>query len=312
MLLLAAVVLVGCKPGEKKLPSGYKYIKHTNKGGKFIASGDVVYLNSQMRDDQNKVVGPQDNGPLYQQIQIPDTSQLRGQPLPWSIEALFRMKEGDSLTVIVPLDTVKADMKPQGFEKSKLMYIDIAVKKVFSKKQMEAAATKMQQEMMTSQKKRQIQDTVLAMSQANSKMKDFLQRYKANQLGAELKTTKSGLKYVVHEQGKGPKAKTADYVMSDYYGVLTSNGRVFDSSFRRTEDTPFPAGVGQVIPGWDEAFSLFNEGSKVTIIVPPALGYGVAGSPPVIPGNSELAFYMEINKVLVMPQELTGPRKSGK
>jgi len=51
-----------------------------------------------------------------------------------------------------------------------------------------------------------------------------------------------------------------------------------------------------VIPGWDEGLLLLNKGSKATLFIPASLAYGAAGSPPVIPENADLIFYVELEK----------------
>jgi FKBP-type peptidyl-prolyl cis-trans isomerase FkpA len=306
MLLLAAVVMFGCKPSERKLPSGYTYIKHTKSNGKAVSIGDVAFIRWQMRDEK-KVVNSNQADPLCQTIQIPDTAQMKGQPLGPILEALFRMKEGDSLTINVPLDTVKAEFRPQGFEKAKTMYYDVVLKQVNTQKEMEAAYKGLETQMGKAKKTRTVADTTLAQNQAVAVITDVLKRYKAGTLGAELKTTKTGLKYVIHEAGKGPKPQMSDFVFADYYGVSTSDGVKFDGSFARLEDFPFPLGMRQVIPGWDEGFGLLNEGTKATLIIPAELAYGEMGSPPAIEPNAELAFYVVLNKVLPAPAKIFGP-----
>ena len=72
---------------------------------------------------------------------------------------------------------------------------------------------------------------------------------------------------------------------------------MFDNSLSRGMPFSFALGRGMVIPGWDEGIALLKEGGKAFLFVPPALGYGEAGSPPVIPANSELIFYVELEKV---------------
>ena len=79
-----------------------------------------------------------------------------------------------------------------------------------------------------------------------------------------------------------------------YYGVLKSNGNMFDNSWRRGSPFKFALGQGQVIRGWDEGVALLNKGAKATIILPYNLGYGEAGSPPSIPARSDLIFYIEV------------------
>ncbi len=105
--------------------------------------------------------------------------------------------------------------------------------------------------------------------------------------------TGSGLKYVVIEEGEGPKPQTGKKVKVHYSGKL-EDGTEFDSSYKRGEPIEFVLGIGQVIKGWDEGIALMSKGGKQTLIIPPELGYGPNGYPPVIPPNSTLIFDVEL------------------
>ena len=50
-------------------------------------------------------------------------------------------------------------------------------------------------------------------------------------------------------------------------------------------------------PGWDEGLTLFKKGGKGKLFIPSVMAYGPQGSPPVIPGNSNLIFTVEIVNV---------------
>ena len=106
--------------------------------------------------------------------------------------------------------------------------------------------------------------------------------------------TASGLKYRIVREGNATKPGPQDTVTVHYRGTL-EDGTEFDSSYKRGQTISFP--LGQVIAGWTEGLQLIGEGGEVELIIPPDLGYGAGGSPPVIPGNATLHFRVELFKV---------------
>jgi len=106
-------------------------------------------------------------------------------------------------------------------------------------------------------------------------------------------TTGSGLQYIDEVVGGGEAPSKGKRVSVHYTGRLT-DGKKFDSSVDRGEPFEFTIGVGQVIRGWDEGVMSMRVGGKRQLIIPPDLGYGSRGAPPVIPPNAELIFDVEL------------------
>lgn len=109
-----------------------------------------------------------------------------------------------------------------------------------------------------------------------------------------VKTTPSGLQYVVEKEGEGEHPTAEDEVTVHYTGKLI-DGTVFDSSVSRGEPATFP--LNRVIPGWTEGVQLMKEGGKYTFYIPSDLAYGPQGVPNAIPPHSTLIFEVELIKI---------------
>jgi len=106
-----------------------------------------------------------------------------------------------------------------------------------------------------------------------------------------VKTTATGLQYIIKEEGSGANPIAADQVEVHYEGKLL-DGTVFDSSIER--GTPAKFGLTQVIPGWTEGLQLMKPGAKYTFFIPSDLAYGPRGKGPQIGANETLIFEVEL------------------
>jgi peptidylprolyl isomerase len=98
------------------------------------------------------------------------------------------------------------------------------------------------------------------------------------------------------KHGTGAEAKSGNTITVHYVGTLT-NGSKFDSSRDRGQGFTFKLGAGQVIRGWDQGVAGMKVGGVRKLTIPPELGYGSRGFPPVIPANSTLLFEVELLEV---------------
>lgn len=93
--------------------------------------------------------------------------------------------------------------------------------------------------------------------------------------------------------GNGAVVKQGQVVYARYTGVLASNGKEFDDSFKHGGVSSFQIGVGRVIPGWDKAIVGQKAGSRLLLVIPPADGYGDQEQNG-IPAKSTLVFVVDI------------------
>jgi len=93
--------------------------------------------------------------------------------------------------------------------------------------------------------------------------------------------------------GTGPMVVSGATVVVHYEGRLES-GEIFDSSMTRSNPFEFVIGKGFVIQGWERGLLGMRVGGHRKLVIPPALGYGLRGSPPKIPPNARLIFEIDL------------------
>ena len=76
--------------------------------------------------------------------------------------------------------------------------------------------------------------------------------------------------------GEGAEAPANSNVKVHYLGVDYETGEEFDSSWSRGESIEFP--LNRLIKGWQEGIPGMKVGGRRTLICPPEMAYGPAGS----------------------------------
>jgi peptidylprolyl isomerase len=94
--------------------------------------------------------------------------------------------------------------------------------------------------------------------------------------------------------GEGDEAVAGSIVEVHYVGHSWSTGDQFDASWDRGDTFKFGLGKGQVIKGWDEGVAGMRVGGRRRITIPPAMGYGKRGFPPVIKSDETLVFVVDL------------------
>jgi len=265
---------------------GVQYAIFTHNPGEKIKENDVITIDVIQKTDKDSVVTSTYTmgHPIKIQVQ-------KSQALTDMMDIFPLLAANDSALVKMPSDSVfngHEESRPVFFPKGSNINFYIKVEKIQS-----------------------LSDAIAERNADIEKVKsqegaDAAKYIADNKL--VVKTTPSGLKYVITKTSLKPRPLAGDTVSVNYTGKLIS-GQVFDSSIeavaktsgldqqgRTYEPIKFPVGTSQVIKGWDEGLLLLHEGEKATFIIPSALAYGNEGSGP-IPPASTLVFDVELVSV---------------
>lgn len=101
----------------------------------------------------------------------------------------------------------------------------------------------------------------------------------------------SGLVYRSLQDGTGASPTASDKVKVHYRGTF-SDGREFDSSYKRNAALEFP--LNGVIACWTEGVQRMKVGGKAKLTCPAKIAYGSRGAGGVIPPNATLLFEVEL------------------
>jgi peptidylprolyl isomerase len=101
--------------------------------------------------------------------------------------------------------------------------------------------------------------------------------------------------YIDTKPGTGKAVDKGSVVTMDYRGWLT-DGKEFDETYARGKQFTFTEGAGTVIDGFAQAMWGMKAGGQRRLIIPPTVGYGVAGKDPV-PPDAVLVFDVELVSV---------------
>lgn len=277
VIAILSILIAGCQADDKD------FKRHGNGDGPKVKAGDIVSFTITVSTDKDTMQVNNDESMLPTVRVGKDPKEYAGDIV---VRALSKCRVGDSISITLPVDSFPK--QKEILAGKKFVYYGIRVKETRDSLSYVKFIEKKKAEMEAEAKTRMAVDV----NPVKEDVAKTLAAYKANQL-SNIKTTNSGLKYLIKEEGKGPVAKAGQSVKVDYYGVLTSNGENFDASIGRERAFEFAVGKGSVIKGWEEAFQLLPAGSKAYLFIPSALGYGETPSGP-IPANSELMFYVEL------------------
>lgn len=204
-------------------------------------------------------------------------------------EVKYLETELDSVSYAVGL-TMSSQLK-NGFEEVKQDILIQAIRNGLDSANLLLETKDIQKTLQTYFQKKQEEKKISESAKYEVYKKQGLTFLDANKSKEGVKTTESGLQYIVLKQGKGKKPKTTDRVKVHYHGT-TIDGTVFDSSVDKGVPSEF--GVTQVIKGWTEGLQLMKVGSKYKFFIPQELAYGQNPRPGIIKPYMALIFEVEL------------------
>ncbi len=299
LLLCAFTVTANAQNDLQKTSQGALYNNFTHNTGDRIKNDDVVTLQIIQKTDKDSLLSSTYALGHPVQVKVQPTQNVTDM-----MEIFPLLTLGDSILVKIPADSVfkgHENSRPPFFPAGSYFNFYMKIVKVQSLN--DAIAER---------------NAELEKIKANESV-DANKYITSNKL--VMKTTPSGLKYVVFKLSTKPKPRAGDTVLVNYTGHLL-NGQVFDTSVasvaenagllqegRTYEPISFVLGTGQVIKGWDEGILLLNTGAKAKFVIPSSLAYGDQGQGDTIPPYSTLVFDVELVAVKPIPHPAAAPAK---
>jgi FKBP-type peptidyl-prolyl cis-trans isomerase len=163
--------------------------------------------------------------------------------------ALEQMREGEKFRFYLPSYLAFWSSTFEGVEAHTNITLEIEVVQVFTEEEYHIKAT----------------------AQILEAAKNFMAEN--NLVEDSIRSTDSGLHYIILKEGEGDNFKQGSRVSTHYTGRLLNNKK-FDSSYDRGQPYTFYLDIDNNIPGWKEFFYLVNKGTLAKLYIPYDLAYG--------------------------------------
>lgn len=295
------------------MDGGYEYMIFSRSDGKELSYGKIIefHLKQFYRNDGvDTLLG--DTREYMPRFEIMDSLTF---PTAY-LKILEKAKNGDSIIMKISVDSIhkQPNMQIQPFmRKGGFIYTTLKIMNVFQNRDQSDSAER--EEFKINQLKiykknldkveKEVEKNEQQIEKDSKSISDYLNKNNINYIKG-----KWGTFIVVHDTGTGKKINYTNIVAVNYTGKTFEKNIVFNSNVDpKYEDQNGPyevimSKVADVIPGWADALSELNEGTKATIYIPSSLAYGKKGSPPLIKPNENIVFEIEVIKMITEIQAM--------
>jgi FKBP-type peptidyl-prolyl cis-trans isomerase len=260
--VIATLAFTSCTkyPGFKKSESGIFYKFHVEGSDTAKAvEGSILTMNMKYRikiDDKDSVFF--NSAEIGKPFEINlAKSEFKGD----IYEALGMLHIGDSATFIINasdffIKTVKSPQLPAGVDSTSMMYFDV---KLLNAQTMEA------------RQKAEAEKAEKFRSEEPAKLQAYVKKNNVT-----VAPTASGLYIITQNAGSGRAIAKTDFVTINLT-VSSIEGEKIFSTADRNQPITFEFGQPFDTKGFDEAIASMKKGSKATVVVPSAMGFGDRG-----------------------------------
>jgi len=260
--VIATMMVTSCSKysGFKKSESGVYYKFYVeNKDSLKPAEGTILTMNIQYRmeiDGKDSIFFNSKDIPRAFEINLAK-SEFKGD----IYEAFGMLHVGDSATFIINANdfftkTAKYPKLPDGVDSTSMMYFDV---KLLTAQTVEER-----------QKAEEAKAEKLKGEEAG-KIQDYLTRNNVS-----VAPSASGIYVITQNQGSGRGIQKADFVKMNLTVSSIEGKRIF-STLDKNKPITFEFGQPFDTRGFDEAIATMKKGSKATVVVPSAMGFGERG-----------------------------------
>jgi FKBP-type peptidyl-prolyl cis-trans isomerase len=301
---ICMLALSACTGAFKKGDKGLEYKIISEGSGKKIGYGNYMQIHIKQVYAGTKDTVLMDTHEFMPRIQLLDSVNT---PLSY-FKIISQMRKGDSLVIRLMTDSAFKDgdqPMPAFMKKGKFLYTHVSMVNFFETREQADSANRAEATLakpkIYKKQMAEIEKEVAARKaqiDIDSKIiEDYLVK---NNIKAT--KTKWGVYIAVTTEGTGDKATGSSVSKVNYTGRTLDSGKVFDSNtdpaFKHVQPYDVTIAAFDVVLGWTDALMQLKKGSKATIYVPSALGYGANGNGGAIKPNDNLIFDMEILDVM--------------
>jgi FKBP-type peptidyl-prolyl cis-trans isomerase len=260
--VIATLMITSCSKysGFKKSESGIYYKFHVeNKDSLQAKEGSILTMSLRYRleiDGKDTIFFDSKDMPRAFEIKLAK-SEFKGD----IYEAFAMLHEGDSATFIINANgfftkTAKYPTLPEGIDTTTMMYFDVKLLNT------------------ETEEERQKAEAVLAeklKAEETGKIQSFITKNNVT-----VSPTASGVYIITQNPGAGRGINKTDFVKMNLTVSAVDGKKIFSTL---DNDRPITFEYGQPFDtkGFDEAIATMKKGSKATVLVPSAMGFGERG-----------------------------------